>query len=78
DLGSLLYRNNASTAINEKGIAQAKSLRVMQVTMPVTLVGYISSIEQTHCPMMEQAFKWVRHLGVGRNRGLGRCRFSKI
>ena len=78
NLGEYLYRNIASTAIGEKGIAKEKSLRVTQVTMPLTLTGYISAIEKADEPTLKKAFQWVRYLGVNRNRGLGRCRFSTI
>ena len=76
-----LYRNVDSNAIEKKkGVAKKNSLRTMEVTIPMLLFGEIEldeSVENAE-DLLEKTFKWVRHLGVGRNRGLGRCRFVKI
>ena len=74
---SYLYRNLATTAIAKNGIAKAKSLRTMEVTMPLTLEGEIEVTDSKDVEVLEMAFKWLRHLGVNRNRGLGRCKFFK-
>ena len=76
-LSSYLYKNIASTKIDERGIAKKASLRTMEVCIPVSLEGEIEgdSIDNT---MFEKAFKWTRHLGVNRNRGLGRCKITMI
>lgn len=75
-LAPFLYRNIASTRIGQKGIAKKGSLRTMEVTQPVELESYIADIEANDVEMLEKAFKWLRRLGVNRNRGLGRCQFS--
>lgn len=73
----LLYRNIASTSINENGVAKPKTLRRMEVCMPVTLEGAVEGLEdKEEKDLIEKAMKWVRHLGVNRNRGLGRCKFE--
>ncbi len=74
-LSTHLYRNVASTSIDEKGVANQGSLRTMEVCIPMTLEGEIE------CPVdqkdiLEKAMKWVRHLGSSRNRGLGRCQWT--
>lgn len=76
NLTDFIYRNIASTQIDDKGVAENKSLRVMQVCIPLTLKAYISDVKDVE--LFEKAFKWQRHLGVNRNRGLGRCKFSII
>lgn len=76
ELVNFLYRNIASTSIENNGIAKKNSLRVMQVCVPLTIEGYISDVKDND--MFEKAFKWLRHLGVNRNRGLGRCKCSII
>jgi CRISPR/Cas system CSM-associated protein Csm3 (group 7 of RAMP superfamily) len=80
NLSDLLYRNIASTKINKKGVAEKNSLRTIQVTIPVVL--YSSIILKENIPgteeLFEKAFKWLRYIGVNRNRGLGRCSVSKI
>lgn len=71
-----LYRSIASTRINNKGTAVKGSLRSMEVCIPVKLFGTITITEAAHQDILSDAAKLVRHLGVQRNRGLGRCRFS--
>ncbi|PWK16970.1 CRISPR/Cas system CSM-associated protein Csm3 (group 7 of RAMP superfamily) [Arcicella aurantiaca] len=76
-LSDFLYRNIASTQIEKNGTAKPNSLRVMEVCIPITLVGTISGINlETQKDLLIKALKWVRHLGVNRNRGLGRCKFE--
>ena len=75
NLSNQLYKNIASTQIDEKGIAKKSSLRTMEVCIPVNLEGEISG-EEIDIALFEMALKWTRQLGVNRNRGLGRCKFS--
>jgi CRISPR/Cas system CSM-associated protein Csm3 (group 7 of RAMP superfamily) len=78
NLQDFLFKNISSTAINEKtGIASSKSLRSMEVCMPIILQGSIE-IDEKHQEVIKLASKWVRHIGVNRNRGLGRCTISII
>lgn len=78
-LSEFLYRNIASTAIDKNGVAKMQALRVMEVCIPLELTGTISNIEdQAMKETLLQSLKWVRHLGVNRNRGLGRCKFTEI
>lgn len=75
-MADFLFRNVSSTKINKNGVAENKSLRTMEVCMPVVLEGEISGLEdENEQKAMTNALKWVRHLGVNRNRGLGRCKF---
>ena len=76
ELASFLYRNVASTTINEYGVAKEGSLRTMEVTIPVTLKGYIGKeldFSAAEIDLLQLAMKWTRSLGSNRNRGLGRC-----
>jgi CRISPR/Cas system CSM-associated protein Csm3 (group 7 of RAMP superfamily) len=79
-LSEYLYRNIASTAINDRGVAVKGSLRTIQVTIPVVMEGSVVLKEQIDGAeqAFEQAFKWLRYIGVSRNRGLGRCKISKL
>ncbi|MCU0325446.1 MAG: RAMP superfamily CRISPR-associated protein [Spirosomaceae bacterium] len=77
-LSDYLYRNIASTAINKNGVAESQSLRVMEVTIPLSLVGRITFQNEKFKESIELALKWVRHVGVNRNRGLGRCKIETI
>lgn len=77
DLSDFLYRNIASTQIDSKGVAKATSLRVLEVCIPIKLEGKITGISSPdQLDLLTKALKWVRHLGVNRNRGLGRCTFE--
>ena len=72
-----LYREIASTSIGENGIALNHSLRTMEVCMPLVLEGEITGYcEKTDRPFLEKAAKWIRSVGVNRNRGMGRCKFQ--
>ncbi len=69
-----LYRNIASTRIDENGVAEEKSLRVKQVVMPLTLTGIIEYDEKKiQKDRLEKALKLIKCLGDSRNKGLGRC-----
>ncbi|WP_259015103.1 RAMP superfamily CRISPR-associated protein [Emticicia fluvialis] len=79
ELSEFLYRNIASTAIEKSGVAKQGALRVMEVCIPLELTGTISNIKDLAMKeTLLQCLKWVRHLGVNRNRGLGRCKFTEI
>ena len=84
NLSSFLYRNISSTAIDSRGVAKGKSLRVIEVTTPVVLEGYISPFDggdltsdnidsnfsEADYKLLENAIKLVRRLGVSRNLSL--------
>lgn len=84
ELAEHLYHFQTSTTITEKGVAKPKSLRTMEVCLPVILEGGIQCFDEgtirdlksDERDLLEKAFKWLRRLGVNRNRGLGRCRFT--
>lgn len=77
-LQNFLFKNVSSTAIDEKtGVATKNSLRSMEVCMAISLEGSIE-IEEKHQDSIKLAAKWLRHIGVNRNRGLGRCTVTII
>jgi CRISPR/Cas system CSM-associated protein Csm3 (group 7 of RAMP superfamily) len=76
ELSSHLYKNIASTKIGENGVAVKNSLRTMQVCIPLSLEGSIETEVENAEEILEKAMKWTRYLGINRNRGLGRCKFS--
>lgn len=80
NLKSYLYHNISSTAIGKDGKGQAldHTLRRMQVTIPLNLYAYIDNFpdEEEYIQYMNRCFKWVKRMGVNRNRGLGRCFFE--
>lgn len=75
-----MYRTISSTAIDDNGIAKDNSLRKIQVTVPCELKGEIIIMvekseeqEKELEDIFSKAFQYIKRLGVGRNRGLGRC-----
>ena len=71
-----LFREIASTKIKKKtGVAEDKSLRKIEVVIPVTLFGTIEC-EKEHEKTLVSCMGFVKRLGLNRNRGLGRCEFS--
>lgn len=75
-MSAYLYRNVISTTIGENGVAKSGSLRTMEVCIPVVLEGYIDGLSSDDVKLFKLAFKYLRHVGVNRNRGLGRCQFE--
>lgn len=76
DLQENLYDIIASTKIGENGIAEDKSLREIEVVIPITLIGEIRDIQnQDYFNKMKQSLKMIKRIGLNRNRGLGRCEF---
>jgi CRISPR/Cas system CMR subunit Cmr4 (Cas7 group RAMP superfamily) len=71
-----LYDIIASTKIDENGMAETKSLREIEVVVPLTLCGEIRDIPNNeYQEKMTRALKMIKRMGLNRNRGLGRCEF---
>jgi CRISPR/Cas system CMR subunit Cmr4 (Cas7 group RAMP superfamily) len=71
-----LYDIIASTKIDENGVAETKSLREIEVVVPLTLCGEIRDIPNNeYKEKMTRALKMIKRMGLNRNRGLGRCKF---
>jgi len=76
-LTNSLYQVISSTQIDENGQARDHSLRQLEVTVPLTLYGSIEHLqEEAYKEQMQQCFNWIKQMGVNRNRGLGKCKFS--
>ena len=73
---SQLFNSIASTAIDKNGIAKNTSLRKIQVCVPCKLKGIILNVPKEQEQTLRNAMAYVKCLGSGRNRGLGRCTFS--
>lgn len=78
NLYRFMYRSVASTAIEETGVARKHSLRRVQTTIPCELYGEIININDELINELKEALGFIKRLGVGRNRGLGRCKFTVI
>lgn len=77
-LTDYLYRSTASTAIDEQGIAKQFSLRRVQTTVPCKLEGEILEVPKNFSEHLINGLKFIKRLGVNRNRGLGRCKISLL
>ncbi|WP_421847606.1 RAMP superfamily CRISPR-associated protein [Marinomonas sp.] len=80
ELRSELYRHIFSTAIDHhSGIAKEKSLRGIEVTIPLSLYAEVecndSQAEQVF-QYLSKAIHLIDHVGGMRNRGLGRAQIS--
>ena len=74
-----LYDRFAATAINEKnGLAKDKTLRAVELCVPVTLLARVSGPRGAinWIDDLEKACALTRALGSHRNRGLGRCHMT--
>jgi len=71
-----LYSKISSTKIDSDGIAQDKSLREIEVVVPLMLRGSIECKEEDEM-LLVQAMGMVKQMGLNRNRGLGRCSITK-
>ena len=72
-----LYMSIASTAIDNNGIADDHSLRKIETTIPCCIHGLIMNVDEKDTDVLLQAFRWIKRLGLGRNRGYGRCEITK-
>ena len=71
-----LYQSFASTSIDEKGIAKDYSLRKIETVVPCKLEGEILNIPDGAEHILEDAMRYIKRMGTGRNRGYGRCKIS--
>lgn len=77
-LQKYFYRNIASTAIDPKtGIAIDHSLHKVEVCAPCVLHAYISNVPNEMVGLITDGMKFIKRMGVNRNRGLGRCTITE-
>jgi len=76
-LVKFLYDKITSTKIDSNGVADDKTLREVEVVVPLTLEGEIvcSQADET---LLEHGMKMIKQMGLNRNRGLGRCRVEVV
>lgn len=67
-----LYSTIDSTKITDKGTAEDKSLRTMEVAIPMVIEGDIDLKGLDTEPII-RAMGMIKELGLKRNRGFGRC-----
>lgn len=77
-LKDYLYESHAFTRIDKEGIAANTSLRKMESVVPCVLYGKILNIPDGCEDILKDALKYIKRLGLDRNRGFGRCDFQLI
>lgn len=80
-LKAQLFESVASTAIQGSGVAVEKSLRLIEVALPMKLsatLTFLEAGESSDLHILAEACGLIRSLGSHRHRGLGRCRFNLI
>jgi CRISPR/Cas system CSM-associated protein Csm3 (group 7 of RAMP superfamily) len=65
-----------STKINERGTAEDGSLRSIETVVPCTLHGRILQVNDDLYALLKDAANMIKHIGVNRNRGLGRVKVT--
>lgn len=75
-LSQYLFRTIPFTAIGEDGIALRHSLRKIEVTVPCALLGQIKYIPSHQYGIISDSLRYIKRIGLSRNRGLGRCNIS--
>lgn len=70
-----LFYKVTSTQIGENGIAKGKSLREIEVVVPLVLSGVIECDDEE---IISKALSMIKQMGLNRNRGLGRCKMEII
>ena len=89
EYSQFLYQNISSTAITDEGIADATTLRKIQVCVPCILEGQILNVpnpsesedssqkgddDKVHIyNALINCLHYIKRMGSWRNRGLGRC-----
>ena len=69
-----LFRAHSATAVDKNGQAVEHSLRRTETVIPLKLFARIAEVpDQEAKNLLEACMKFVKRLGVNRNRGLGRC-----
>ncbi len=66
-----LFDKISSTKIGKDGIAEDKSLREIEVVVPMSLSGTIECEDEA---LLSKALGMIKQIGLNRNRGLGRCK----
>lgn len=71
-----LYQTFASTSIDENGIAKDNTLRKIETVVPCKLEGEMLNVPDGAEHLLEDAMRYIKRMGTGRNRGYGRCKIS--
>lgn len=72
-----LYDRFASTALDAHGMAKDKTLRAIELCVPITVEAAVHGpADKPWLDDLQKAATFIRGLGAHRHRGLGRCRVT--
>lgn len=78
NLVDTLYEVLSATKIQD-GLAADGSLRQLEVCVPLSLYAVIEGDNiNEYATEIDYCFGWIKRMGLNRNRGLGKCRFSRM
>ena len=66
------------TAIDNNGQTVDTAFRRGEYALPVKLYGTIRNLEEADVPKIKACMGFIKHLGLQRSRGFGRCRISAL
>ncbi len=72
-----LFHSTTTTALNDKGLKESHSLRTLEAVVPCTLCGTIYNVPKESKELLTQCFKFIKYIGMHRNRGFGRCQLEE-
>ncbi|MDP3277913.1 MAG: RAMP superfamily CRISPR-associated protein [Deltaproteobacteria bacterium] len=73
-----MFRSFASTKIDEDGIVADKTLRSIEVVVPMTLHAQLRAADEGALDALAQALLFIDGVGSHRTRGFGRCRATVV
>lgn len=73
-----LFRELSSTKLDQQGVAAGKTLRTIEVVVPLTLHAQIDGPDDTFVSVLEKALPLVDGVGSHRSRGLGRVQITRV
>lgn len=68
-----LFSKITSTKIDANGLADDKTMREIEVVVPLKLIGEITCDNQADEAIINKALQMIKQIGLNRHRGLGRC-----
>ena len=81
-LAANLFKYLSSTALDDQGLARKRSLRTLEVCIPLVLWADVDTVDGADPGQwredLETSLPLVRALGAKRTRGLGRCRLQLL
>jgi len=71
-----LYEIKTFIRLDESKQAVHGALRTKEACLPLTLVGTIQCTDEAAKATLQASFPFLKHAGLKRNRGFGRCRIA--